>query len=275
MPTPKKAEQVDELKERLDRCTVAVATGYQGMNAAQVTDLRRRLRDQGVEYRVVKNTLVLRAAQELGQASLADVLKGPTGLAFGYGDVTAVAKGLNTYIVTTRMPLEIFGGLMGGALLSAEQVNTLALLPPKEELISQLLGRLQAPITMFVTVLSAPIRGLAIALQRIVEQRGGTTAPEAGPDGDSVATAVLDAPADAPEDVDATTPEEPAEATDEEATAEAPEPPVAEAPGTPIAETPADTSDEPPVAADDPSDVDSTEASEEPTAAVDDAKQTE
>jgi large subunit ribosomal protein L10 len=66
MPTPKKQAQVEELKDRLSRCTIAVATGYQGMSASNMTDLRARLSEQGIEYRVVKNTLTLRAALELG-----------------------------------------------------------------------------------------------------------------------------------------------------------------------------------------------------------------
>ena len=95
MPTPKKERQVEEIKDRLGRCTIAVATGYQGMSASNMTDLRARLREQGIEVRVIKNTLTLRAASELGKEGVGNVLNGPTALAFGYGDVVTVAKGIN------------------------------------------------------------------------------------------------------------------------------------------------------------------------------------
>ena len=170
MPTPKKQTQIEEIKDRLSRCTITVATGYQGMSASNMTDLRARLREQGVEYRVVKNTLTLRAAAELGKEGVGDVLKGPTALAFGYGDVVAVAKGINGYITSTRMPLVIHGAVMDGNILTAGQVLNLALLPPRDELISILIGQMQAPITGLVNVLSAPLRGLALVLQRRVEQ---------------------------------------------------------------------------------------------------------
>ena len=170
MPTPKKEKQVEEIKDRLSQCTIAVATGYQGMSAANMTDLRARLREQGIEYRVIKNTLTLRAASELGKEGVGEVLRGPTALAFGYGDVVAVAKGINGYITATRMPLVIHGAVMDGEILTAGQVMNLASLPPMDELLSRLLGQMQAPITGLVYVLSAPLRGLAMVLQHIVEQ---------------------------------------------------------------------------------------------------------
>ena len=170
MPTPKKESQVEEIKGKLDRCTIAVATGYQGMSASAMTDLRARLREQGIEYRVIKNTLTLRAATELGKEGVSEVLRGPTALAFGYGDVVAVAKGINGYITATRMPLIIHGAVMDGSILTAGQVINMASLPPRDELIARLIGQMQSPITGLVNVLSAPMRGLALVLQRRVEQ---------------------------------------------------------------------------------------------------------
>ena len=170
MPTPKKQSQIEELKDRLSRCTIAVATGYQGMSASSMADLRARLREQGIEYRVIKNTLALRAALELGKEGVGDVLKGPTGLAFGYGDVAMVAKGVNGYIIAARVPMVIHGAVMDGNILTMEQVMSLALLPPRDELLARLIGQMQAPIAGLVNVLSAPLRGLALVLQRRVEQ---------------------------------------------------------------------------------------------------------
>jgi large subunit ribosomal protein L10 len=135
-----------------------------------MTDLRARLREQGIEYRVIKNTLTLLAANELGKEGVDSVLQGPTALALGYGDVVAVAKGINGYITTSRMPLVIHGAVMDGDILTANQVINLASLPPRDELLARLLGQMQAPITGLVTVLSAPLRGLVTVLQRVAEQ---------------------------------------------------------------------------------------------------------
>jgi len=170
MPTPQKEAQVEEIKDKLSRCTIAIATGYTGLSASNMTDLRARLREQGIEYKVVKNTLTIRAASELGQEGVVNVLQGPTALAFGYGDVVAVAKGVNGYITTSRLPLVINGAVMGSTILTGSQVVDLASLPPKDELVARLLGQLQAPIAGLVNVLSAPLRGLAVVLQRRVEQ---------------------------------------------------------------------------------------------------------
>ena len=198
MPTPRKEAQVEEIKDKLSRCTIAIATGYQGLSAADMTELRRRLREQGIEYRVVKNTLPYLAARELGREGIGEVMQGPTGLAFGYGDEVAVARGLNTYIITTRSPLVIHGALMDSRVITGDQVRSLATLPPREELLSRLLGQMQAPVTGLVTVLSAPLRSLVTVLQRAAESGGGAQG----------GAAVADAP---PEQTEAASPEGAAE----------------------------------------------------------------
>ena len=221
MPTPKKESQVEDIKSRLSRSSIAIATGYQGMSASNMTDLRARMREQGIEYRVIKNTLALRAASELGNEGVERVLLGPTAMAFGYGEATDAAKGLNTYITTSRLPLVIHGAVMDGQVLSADQVVSLATLPPRDELLARLLGQMQAPIAGLATVLSAPLRGLVTVLQRASEQGGGAPAAEVA-DEQPVAEAA-----------ETTTAEEAvAEATDsaaDEPVAEAPEEPAEEA----------------------------------------------
>ncbi len=228
MPTPKKESQVEDIKSRLSRSSIAIATGYQGMSASNMTDLRARLREQGIEYRVIKNTLALRAASELGNESVDRVLLGPTAIAFGYGEATDAAKGLNTYIITSRLPLVIHGAVMDGQVLSGDQVVSLATLPPRDELLARLLGQMQAPITGLVTVLSAPLRGLVTVLQRVSEQSDGATA-EAVAEEQPVAEAA-----------ESTTEEEPAEAAETTAEAE----PVAEAAETTAEEEPAEETGE-------------------------------
>ena len=207
MPTAKKEAQVEEIKDKLSRCTIAIATGYQGLSGSDMTDLRRRLREQGIEYRVVKNTLTLLAAQQLGKEGIGDVMQGPTGLAFGYGDEAAVAKGLNTYITSTRSPLVINGAVMGRGVISGDQVRNLATLPPREELLARLLGQMQAPVTGLVYLLSAPLRGLVTVLQRAAESGSGSQG----------GTAVMDEPA---EQAETPPPDDPVEVAEDSAPAE-------------------------------------------------------
>ena len=239
MPTPKKESQVEDIKSRLSRSSIAIATGYQGMSASNMTDLRARMREQGIEYRVIKNTLALRAASQLGNEGVERVLLGPTAMAFGYGEATEAAKGLNAYITTSRLPLVIHGAVMDGQVLSADQVVSLATLPPRDELLSRLLGQMQAPLTGLATVLSAPLRGLVTVLQRASEQGGGAPgaavaeeqpvaeATETTADEETVAEATETAADELVAEAADTPPEEPAEetvdATNEEAEAEAPD----------------------------------------------------
>ncbi len=180
MPTTKqqKVESVAEIADMLSRCTIAVTTGYQGLDASQMTELRRSLREVGVEYKVIKNTLALRAAESIGRKGVGDILNGSTGVAFGYDDVTSVAKGVNGFITTTRLPLVIYGALMDDSILSAEQVRSLAAITSREDLISRLIGQIQSPISRLVNVLNRPIAALAMALNSIAEQKqSGSTVP--------------------------------------------------------------------------------------------------
>ena len=164
MPTEKKAQLVKEITEKLSRSSITVATDYTGLSANEMTDLRKRLRDQGIEYRVVKNTLVWLAADEAGKPDAKSVVQGPTALAFGYGEATEVAKVLDEYIRSTRSELKIRGAEMDGRALSPSDVNSLVDMPPKDVLVAELLGYLQGPIANLVGVLNSPLQGLAGAL---------------------------------------------------------------------------------------------------------------
>jgi large subunit ribosomal protein L10 len=172
MPTEEKREAVADLADRINRSTIAIATDFTGLNVNALTELRRQLRERGVEYRVVKNRIAGLAATEAGVEPFKEILEGATGVVFGYGDVVAAAKAVDEYIKQTRANLQIRNGVMDGALVSAAQILTLAALPPRDELIARLLGQMNAPITGLVSVLSGPIRGLAIVLQRRAEQLG-------------------------------------------------------------------------------------------------------
>ena len=164
MPTERKVQQVAEIRERLERCTIAVSTNPTGLDANEMNELRRRLGERDVEYRIVKNTLTYIAADEASKSQLRDVVHGPTGLALGYDDPRLVAQTLTEFIRTTRSSLAIQGALLNTRALSPEDVQVLATLPSQEVLLSKLLGQMQHPVSRLVGQLQAPIAGIVNTL---------------------------------------------------------------------------------------------------------------
>ncbi|MDY6907236.1 MAG: 50S ribosomal protein L10 [Chloroflexota bacterium] len=173
MRKEKKEETVQQLAERLERCHIAIATDYRGLTVAQMAELRSRLRQQGVEYRVVKNTLTRFAAAAAEKEELTPVLEGPVALAFGYDDVTVPARALLEYIQSTKSTLQIKGGLLEQRALSAEEVRGLATLPPRDVLIARVMGTMQGPITGLVGALNGIIVGFVNVLNARREQLEG------------------------------------------------------------------------------------------------------
>ncbi|MBI4299785.1 MAG: 50S ribosomal protein L10 [Chloroflexi bacterium] len=170
MPTAKKAQTIEELTELLARSAIAITTDYRGLTVSQMTQLRRRLRESGAEYHVVKNSLARLAAEKVGKSGLAQVIQGPTALAIGFGDVAAPAKTLAEFTRTTRLDLPIRGALLGDSVLSGPDVSRLATLPPREVIIGQVLGGLKSPLYGLANVLAAPMRGLVNVLNARVQQ---------------------------------------------------------------------------------------------------------
>ena len=170
MPTQDKIDQVARIKNWIDGSTIAISTDYTGMSVTNMTELRRALRENDVSYHIVKNTLALLAAKESDNPNIQEIIDGPTGLAFGYTDPVAPAKTLVEFIKSSRLPIKIKSGVMGERVLSEKEINDLAALPSKDELISKLIGQIQSPIVGLARVLDAPITGLARVLQGRVEQ---------------------------------------------------------------------------------------------------------
>ncbi len=206
----------------------------------EVDDRRERPRDIWVtvpmwRQQEVTTPLYFWNGKELGQEEIGSVLQGPTGMAFGYGDAVVVAKAINSYITTTRSPLTIYGAMMDGNVLTSDQVKSLALLPPKDELLARLIGQMQAPIVGLVNVLSGPARSLVTVLNRIAEDRAAqapvATALEApaetpavaAPEEQPGASAETEAPASEAETPEASAPEEQPEASAETEATEATE----------------------------------------------------
>ena len=155
-----KAEQVEVLTEKLRKAKVALLTDYRGLTVTQLQELRGKLRTGDVEYRVVKNTLARRAAEAAGVPALQSELEGPVAIAFGYDDLSLPSKLINEFIRTTRLKLDVKGGLVEGRVFTPDQVKQLADLPSRETLLAQLLGTLQSPVGQLVGIMQTPVQQL-------------------------------------------------------------------------------------------------------------------
>ncbi|MCL5045223.1 MAG: 50S ribosomal protein L10 [Actinobacteria bacterium] len=175
---PEKEMAVGELTEKFRNSKAAVLTNYRGLNVAQATKLRKKLREAGVEYRVVKNTLARIAAHQLGLTGLDGFLEGPTAIAFGAQDPVAPAKALSDFAKDNKQ-LEIKAGLLEGKVIDPTGVKALADLPSREVLLAMVLGGMQAPMYGLVTVLNGPLRQFAYVLEAVRKQReeAGALAP--------------------------------------------------------------------------------------------------
>jgi len=173
MSKEKKAQIIDALRETLTRCNIGILTDYRGLSTTEMTVLRNKLRESGIEYRVVKNTLARFAMERAGREDLIAFFSGPIAIAFGFGDILEPAKALTDYIATEKVTLSIKGGFLSDAVLTARDVETLAKLPAKEILLARVVGGLQSPITALVNCLASPIRGVIGGLQARIQQLEG------------------------------------------------------------------------------------------------------
>ena len=170
--TAAKQAIVAELKEKLTGAKGAVLVNYRGLTVAQDTKLRRQLREAGVEYRVVKNTMTRIAAQEAGLEGLDVYLEGPTAMAISATDPVAPAKIIIDFVKEHKLQaLEVKAGLVEGNVIDEKGVKALASLPSREVLIAKMLGSMQSPITGLVNVLEGSIRNLVYALDAVRQQK--------------------------------------------------------------------------------------------------------
>lgn len=171
MNRDQKAAAVEEVAAQIKESEAVFAVDYRGISVPQAAELRTRLTEAGARFRVVKNTLTERAADQAGAESLKEFLVGPTAFTFvlADGDVALAAKALAQF----RRQYEVLafkGGVMNGDPLTAEQMEALSRLPALDVLHGQLVGAIASPITGLVRTLNALISGLAIQLQQIAEQ---------------------------------------------------------------------------------------------------------
>ena len=169
-PRPEKVAVVAEVTEKLAKADAVLLTEYRGMTVAQLASLRRALRPIGAEYKVYKNTLVRRAADEAGFADLNEQLVGPTAITFVTGDVAAAAKALRDFGRTNPL-LVIKGGALGTKVVSDADVQALADLPSRDVLLAQLAGAFQAPMTKMAGLLQALPRNFAYGLKALIDQK--------------------------------------------------------------------------------------------------------
>ena len=170
MGRPEKEGQVQKIRDRLKDAAAAILTDFRGLNVRDIAQLRGKLREAGVEYMVVKNTLLDRAAQSLGISGLEPYLQGPTAVAFSREDPIAPARNLADYIRQMRK-LALKGGLVEGRVLTADQVKALADLPSRNQLLAMVFGSLKAPMVGVAGVLVALQRNLVYALDQIRQKQ--------------------------------------------------------------------------------------------------------
>ena len=149
-----KAQKVDEIREKMEKAKSLVLVNYQGINVVQDTELRQILRKNNIEYKVYKNTMVTRAAEQLGIKGLDPYLEGPVSMAFGYDDETTAAKLIANFAKDAKK-LEIKGGYVDGTVYDADLMNQLAKIPSKEVLIGKFLGSIKSPLSNLVYMLNA------------------------------------------------------------------------------------------------------------------------
>ena len=179
MKREQKAAVIDEVAAEIQAAETIYAVDYRGISVPQAAELRAKLREADASFRVVKNRLTLRAADQAGAEALKEHLEGPTALTLVRGDAAVAAKAITTFQRQHDL-LEIKGGTMNGDALTADQIKDIARLPGREQLQAQLVGVLAAPITGLVRGLGSLISGLAIQLEQIREQGlvGGAAEPE-------------------------------------------------------------------------------------------------
>lgn len=167
---PEKAAKVAEIKELLANSKCTILVDFCGLTVAQDTALRRKMREAGVHYNVVKNTLLRIAAQEAGIEGLEPVLEHNTAIAVAPEDPVAVAKIVCDFAKENK-ELKIKIGVLDGKAISVEEIKALAALPPKEVLIAKMLGSMNAPISGLVNVLQGTIRNVVYALEAVRKQK--------------------------------------------------------------------------------------------------------
>lgn len=170
MPTPQKEAIVAEVTEKLNEAKSIFLTDFKGLNVDEINDLRRAFTGASVHYRVVKNTLARLSVKEAGCDELLDYLEGPTAFAFGMDDPAAPARVIKKFTKESDK-ISVKVGLVDGVLIDSTRVNEIASLPSKDQLLGQLSGVLNAPLSNLVLSLNAILSKLVFALNAVKENK--------------------------------------------------------------------------------------------------------
>lgn len=172
MNRDEKQQVVETLTQEIGQATNAFLIEFKGITVPQVTELRKQVRETGSSYVVVKNTLAMIAVKDSPLVELRGQFTGPTAVAYNATDAVALAKALTKF--AKDVPAVTFkGAMLNGQIVPAAEIQNIANLPSREELIAKLLYLMQSPIRGFVTVLSANIRNLAVVIDQIAKTKGG------------------------------------------------------------------------------------------------------
>lgn len=170
MPREDKIEVVRELREDIERSNALLLTDYRGLTVKEISALRRSLREAGAEYKVVKNSLFELAAESMADSGLPQLLEGPTAVAFVRNDPVLSAKVIADFM-REHKTLSIKGGFVEGQLYTADQIQALSKVPPRDVLVAQLLGSIQLPISNLVGTLQGLVSSLVYTLQAVADQK--------------------------------------------------------------------------------------------------------
>lgn len=170
MKLEQKQKIVEELAEKFKKSKVLIVTDYKGLNVTTLNDLRRKLRESDIEYRVVKNTLLARASDDTDVSKIKDSFKGPSAIAMSFEDPVAPAKVLTKFAEENKK-LEIKIGVMGNRVLSLDDIKALSSLPAREVVLARLLSTMNAVPTGLVSALSNIPRKMINVIQAIKEQK--------------------------------------------------------------------------------------------------------
>jgi len=192
-----KAAVIEEVAGQIQEADAVFAVDYRGISVPQAAELRTKLRDADASFRIVKNTLTERAADQAGAEGLKELLEGPTAMTFVRGDAAAAAKALRDFRRATQL-LEFKGGWMNGAALSPDEIDSIAQLPSRDVLYGRLVGMVASPLTGLASAMGGLIGGLARQLQAMADQGlvgGDAPAPVAEAPAEEAPAAEAEAPA--------------------------------------------------------------------------------
>ena len=173
MPTQKKIDEVEQIKQRIERASITIGADFRGLRVQEMEQMRRRMRSDNVEVRVIKNNLLRLAADQAAMPDLMQIVEGPTALVLGYEDPIAAAKAITEYARSAPPTFAIRGAFMDGQAFTPADLQDLVRLPSKPVMLAQLAGSLQSPLAAFVGLLDSPVRELATLLQSALSELPG------------------------------------------------------------------------------------------------------